>query len=151
MRVSLTEAAQLFGQAADRLPERVQRAEERSLAALEQAAIRRSQGPLQPTDLDRLKHPYSRRRLRLNPNIVNKWTGAGGGEFERGWTTEPPKLRGGTFTAVLHNTSPQAGSLEAGLVFGEPLMEPRLPHEDAYLEIAGERERRIDDVWDAIF
>jgi hypothetical protein len=145
--MTLAEAERMFREAARRLPDAIIDAEARSLAQLEAAVARRSQGPLQPADLKRMGHPYARRRLRLNPDVVNKWSG----EFAGAWKTDPPVFSGGVVMSAVYNASPKASSLEAGLVFGEPLMAPRGPHLAAFEEIEADRERRLADVWDVIF
>ncbi len=141
------EAARLFERAAKRLPGEIQAAESRSLLALKAAAERRSQGPLQTADLVRMAHPYARRRLRLNPDIINKWTG----EFLAGWRTDPPRLVGGEVRSSLFNVTLKARGLEQGLVFGRPVMAPRSPHLAAFSDIRAERERRLESVWELIF
>lgn len=145
--MSPADTERMFREAARRLPEAVMDAERTSLAQLEAAAIRRSQGPLQPQDLKRLGHPYARRRVRLNPDVINKWSG----EFASAWKTDPPKFSGGVVLSAVYNASPKAAGLEQGLVFGQPLMAERGPHLAAFEEIRDDRERRLADVWDVIF
>jgi hypothetical protein len=145
--VTPEEAARKFSQAAQELPERVLAAETRSLADLKAAALARSQGPLQPADLRRMGHPYSRRRgARLNPDIINRVSG----RFAAGWDTDGPRFDGGGVEGALFNTSVEARGLEGGLVFGEPLMVPRGPHLAAYEDVREAREERLSEVWETL-
>ena len=140
-----------FGQAADELDRRADLLEkrapevlERALELLQEAAEAHSRGPLQAEDLARMGHPYSRARgARLNPNIVNTWSG----DFLEGWEHEidPGGLSGSVF-----QTDPKAAALERGLVFGWPLMVERHPEEDALEDatpwIEGLFEQLLEDV-----
>lgn len=141
------QVARKFEQAANRLPGEIAKAEAKSLQALHAAAVARSQGPLQRADLIRMGHPYARRNVRLNPDIINRWSG----EFAASWATEGPQYDGDAVTSELHNTSVKAAGLERGLVFGQPLMVERGPHTAAYQDIAEERLRRLDNVWSVVF
>lgn len=141
------QAARAFERAAKRLPQAVAAAEALSLQQLHARAVARSQGPLQPADLRRLGHPYARRRLRLNPDIINRVTG----EFAAAWATAGPSFAGGEVRSVLFNASVKAAGLERGLVFGRPVMAERGPHTAAYEDIRVDRERRLAEVWAAIF
>ncbi len=141
------EAARKFTEAARRLPDAVKKAEAASLLDLKNAAIARSQGPLQPRDLHRMGHPYARRRLRLNPDIINRVSG----EFQSGWQTSGPRFDGGDVKSALFNVSVKAGGLERGLVFGRPVMVRRGPHLAAYRSIEGKRQQRLSSVWQEVF
>lgn len=122
---------------ADHLEHEAPRVLARSLDLLKEAAQDHSRGPLQAEDLRRMGHPYSRRRgPRLNPNIVNTWTG----DFLDGWETE---IDPGGLSGSLYQTDPKAAALEAGLVFGEPAMVERHPEEDALQDAAP----RIEALW----
>lgn len=140
-----------FGQAAAELERRADLLErrapevlERSLEILQEAAEAHSRGPLQAEDLARMGHPYSRARPRLNPNIVNTWTG----DFLEGWEREID--RGGLSGSVFQ-TDPKAAAMERGLVFGRKVMVERHPEEDALEDaapvIAGLVEQMLDDVF----
>lgn len=140
-------AARKFTEAARRLPEAVKRAEAASLSDLEKAAIARSQGSLQPSDLRRMGHPYAKRRLRLNPDIINKVTG----RFVEGWRTSKPVFSGGMVSSSLFNVSIEARGLERGLVFGRNVMAERGPHLAAMEDVRAARENRLSSVWDEVF
>lgn len=147
MGLNIAQAIQKFATAAQRLPGAVRDAEQESGKQLLAAAVKRSQGPLQAADEKRMGHPYARRRLRLNPDIINRWSGG----FERGWKIDPPKFTGGKFTATLRNTNIKAAGLEQGLVFGQPLMAPRHPGQAAYEDVKDQRAQRLAGVWEVIF
>jgi hypothetical protein len=123
-----------------RLVPEIERAERASLEDLRSEAVALSQGPLQEADLAALGHPYSRRRgARLNPNIINRRTG----DFQAAWEMEGTEWQGGELVGYVHNTDPKAPGLEAGLVFGKPLMVPRRPNEEAGERVEPRREQRL--------
>lgn len=123
-------------------PEEVAQEMERKAAALERAipeltrqslqivleATRaQSIGALTASDLRRLGHPYARRRVTRNPNVINRRTG----EFLAGWAMEMDSDGQG---GRVFQTSFKARGLEAGLVFGRPLMVERHPEKDALVK-----------------
>lgn len=134
--MTLDQVAAELDRRATRLETGTRETVERSLEIILEEAKAHSQGPLQEADLVRMGHPYARRRLRLNPNIVNSWTG----DFAEGWSMALD--RDGQGGAVFQ-TDFRAGAMERGEVAGRKVMAPRHPELDA-LEAA---EPYIDNLW----
>ena len=116
----------LFGDLTEDLLE----VEEANLRDLENEAHRASSGSLTYRDLARLDHPYARRRVRLNPNLVNRHRG----EFDKGWRSEGPALHPDAFTSEMWNES----AVAAFFVRGTDRMVARHP-EDAAADLMEER------------
>lgn len=138
------EAAAELDRRADLLEQRAPEVLARALELLQEAAEDHSRGPLQEADLRRMRHPYSRATgPRLNPNIVNSWTG----DFLEGWEMA---IDPGGLSGSVYQTDPKAGAMERGLVFGQRVMVERHPEEDAMEDaaprIAALFEQLIDDV-----
>lgn len=109
-----------------------ERALQRSLDRLKEAAEARSQGTLTEADLHALDHPYARRHgsPRRDPDTVNQQSG----DFAAAWEAEGPTTTGDGFAGVVFNTDDKAEFLEDGTA----VMFARAPHEAALRDVEQE-------------
>lgn len=133
------QAAQQLAARGSLLRLEVERATQRAIDRVKEAAEARSSGTLTPAGLQALDHPYARRHgsPRRDPDTVNRQTGA----FADAWEAVGPQRVADGFAGAVFNTDDKAALLEAGT----GVMFPRHPHEAALADVEQELEGMFAD------